>query len=72
MKIKLKVTTKASENKVKQISPDFLEIKTTAVPEKGQANKQVLKLLSKFLKIPKSNLKIIKGTGSKNKTIEIF
>ena len=47
-------------------------MKTTATPEKGKANKQVILLLVKFYKISKNQLEIVRGLKSKNKVIKIF
>ena len=71
MLIQIKVTTKASKNEVIQLKPKYFHIKTTAVPEKGKANKAVINLLSEFLRIPKSTIQIKSGLGKINKIIEI-
>jgi uncharacterized protein YggU (UPF0235/DUF167 family) len=47
-------------------------VKTTAIPEKEKANKQVILLLAKFYKISKNQLEIVRGLKSKNKIIKIF
>ena len=47
-------------------------MKTTATPEKGKANKQVILLLAKFYKISKNQLEIASGLKSKNKIIKNF
>ena len=47
-------------------------MKTTATPEKGRANKQVILLLAKFYKISKNQLKIVRGLKLKNKVIKFF
>ena len=38
-----------------------ITIKTTATPTNFEANKAVIKILSKYLKIPKSSIRIIHG-----------
>ena len=70
--IVVKVKTNASKNEVKLIDNKKLSVKTTATPEKGRANKQVILLLAKFYKISKNQLKIVRGLKSKNKVIKIF
>ena len=71
MKIKVKVNTKAKENKVERISNDEYETNTTQIPEKGKANEKILKMMAKELKKAKSNLRIIQGGKSRYKVIEI-
>ncbi len=40
-------------------------------PEGGKANQKVVELLSKALKIPKSNIEIVRGETSRIKLIRI-
>ena len=70
--IEVKVKTNAFKNEVKLIDNKKLFVKTTATPEKGKANKQVILLLAKFYKISKNQLEIVRGIKSKNKVIKIF
>ena len=70
--IEVKVKTNAFKNEVKLINNKKLFVKTTATPEKGKANKQVILLLAKFYKISKNQLEIVSGLKSKNKIIKIF
>jgi uncharacterized protein YggU (UPF0235/DUF167 family) len=72
-----KIKPGSSENKVIKDEFDFisgdyrvLTIKTTSLPEDGKANESVLKILSDYLKIPKSKIKIISGFSSREKKIE--
>lgn len=71
MKIKVKVKPNAKKNEVKKIEEGYYEIRVTVVPEKGKANKKVIELLSKELKVPKSRIKLIRGETSKEKIFEI-
>lgn len=73
----IKVKPGSSENKVIKDETDCLSgeyrilfIKTTAMPFDGKANEAVLKILSDYLKIPKTKIKIISGLGSREKKIE--
>ena len=70
--IEVKVKTNAFKNEVKLIDNKKLFVKTTATPEKGKVNKQVILLLAKFYKISKNQLEIVSGLKSKNKIIKIF
>ncbi|MGB9765916.1 MAG: DUF167 domain-containing protein [Sulfurihydrogenibium sp.] len=71
MRIKIKVKPGASKNEVKKIEENFFEVKVTAVAEKGKANEKVIELLSDFLKVPKSKVKIVRGLTSRDKEVEI-
>ncbi len=48
-----------------------LKVQVTEIPEKGKANKALIKLLSKQWKIPKSNINIVRGETSRTKILEI-
>jgi hypothetical protein len=48
-----------------------LKARVTAVPEKGKANKALVALLSKALKIPKTTISIISGDTARQKILRI-
>jgi len=48
-----------------------VKIGVTAAPEGGKANDAVVKLLSKLLDVPKSNIEIISGHSARNKRVVI-
>ncbi|MBR1825874.1 MAG: DUF167 domain-containing protein [Alphaproteobacteria bacterium] len=39
----------------------YLKVYLTTAPEKGKANKELIKMLAKELKIPKQNIELISG-----------
>ena len=71
MKIKVKVKPNARENSVKLLESGIYEVKVSVPPEKGKANKKVIKLLSEFFKTPAYNITILNGETYKEKSIEI-
>ncbi|EKD55978.1 MAG: hypothetical protein ACD_58C00324G0010 [uncultured bacterium] len=70
MIINAKVNTHTKKNNI-EINNNIYNIDIAAKPIKGKANEALIKLLAKHLKIPKSQILIIKGQRSKNKIIEI-
>jgi uncharacterized protein (TIGR00251 family) len=48
----------------------ILSVKEPA--KEGKANQAVIRLLSEYFGVPKSNISIIKGESSKNKIIQIL
>jgi len=48
-----------------------IKISLTASPHKGLANRQLIEIISKELKIAKSCINVVKGLKSHNKLIEI-
>ena len=68
--ITIKVTPNAKTNSITKEN-NILKIRVTAPAINNKANKAVIQLLSKHLKINKSKIKIIKGIKSKEKIINI-
>lgn len=66
--IKLKISPNASKNEIIKTS-DTLKIKITAQPIENKANKALIEFLSKYFKVSKSSIEIVKGETSKEKTI---
>lgn len=71
----VRVTAKAAANRVKvedlADGTKLIRVYVTVAAEDGKANKAVLKILAKALKISPSSLSIIKGIASRDKTIAI-
>lgn len=60
----------SSQEKIVETAPDELTIYLRAKPHDGEANEALIKLLSKHFKVPKTTIKITRGTKSRTKTIE--
>ena len=72
--IEIKVTPKASSNKVKAEFVEgrlVLKVYVTAPPEDGKANKAVIELLAKELKVAKQQLTILMGEHARNKIVKL-
>ncbi|THV11758.1 DUF167 domain-containing protein [Rhizobium rhizophilum] len=48
-----------------------LKARVTAVPEKGKANKALISLLSKALKVPKTAITVVSGDTARQKILRI-
>ena len=48
-----------------------MKVKVTVPPEGGKANRKVVELLSKALKVPGSNIEIVRGETSRIKLVRI-
>lgn len=69
---KIAVTVKpgSSQEKIIEKTPGELVVYLRAKPHDGEANVSLIKLLAKHLDVPKTSIKIIRGTHSRIKTIE--
>lgn len=68
--LKLRIVPNSSKNQI-IVSDDMIKIKVTAQPIENKANKALVEYLSKLVKVPKTQILIIKGETSKDKTILI-
>lgn len=74
--LRIKVIPKSSKNEITEIMEDTegeqtIKIRIKAVPEKGKANAELIKFLSKELNIPKQNIKILSGKTEQLKLVKI-
>ena len=70
-RIEVKVKTNAKNECVEVISENFLKICTKASPIDNKANISLQKILSKYYKVPKSSVVIVRGIKSSIKLYEI-
>jgi len=68
----IKAQPGASKNEVRGVHNGRLRVCVTQVAEKGKANKAIIKLLSKLLKIPASSLSIVSGESTAKKNLRII
>lgn len=69
----VRVTTKASEDKIKGVFVDsagrrYLSVTVRALPDKGAANRAVIASLAKVLHIAKSKITLMNGATMRVKT----
>jgi uncharacterized protein (TIGR00251 family) len=69
--LKIYLQPKSSKNEIVGPYRDGIKIKVTAPPAEGKANEALVKLLAKELGIPVSNIQILKGHHSREKTLKI-
>jgi len=72
MTIFLKVKLKASQAKVIKIDKMHYQVFLTQPPEKGKANKQIIKLLADYFGVSSSKINIIAGEKGREKVVEVF
>ena len=69
--VSVKVQPNASRDRVVGEYGDQLKIAVTVAPEKGKANKAVIKVLSKLLGVKSSDIEILSGETSRDKKVLI-
>lgn len=66
----IRVTPHAKQNKVVE-SGGVLRVYTTVAPENGRANSAVIELLSDYMDVPKSKIKILRGLAGRDKVVSV-
>ena len=66
------IQPRSSNNKVTGIYNNALKIHLTSPPVDGAANKACIRFFSKLLGVSPSEITIVQGFSSRNKTIEVI
>ena len=66
--VKVRIVPNSSKNDI-ILEDEFIKVKITAQPIENKANKAVIEYLSKYFKIPKTSIQVLRGETSKEKTI---
>ena len=67
----VRVIPRASRNEIESVTGNALKVRVTAPPVEGAANKALIELLAKRLKIRKSQIEIVAGQTSQHKMISV-
>ncbi|MBU1091375.1 DUF167 domain-containing protein [Patescibacteria group bacterium] len=70
-KISVKVKTNCKTEKIERIGQNSFIIWTKEPAKEEKANKAIIKTLSKFLKVPSSQITLLTGRHSKEKIFNI-
>jgi len=71
--LEIRIAPSSSQNEIKEVGEGAkLKINIKAPAEKGKANKELVKLLSKEFSVTRENVIIISGAGSRDKIIKIL
>lgn len=76
VKLSVRLTPNASRDAIEgaETGDDgecWLRARVTAVPENGKANKALIQLLAKWLRVPKSSISVISGETARKKILRI-
>lgn len=69
--IEVRVRPRSSRLALEGVEGGALIVRLTAPPARGQANEQLITLLSKKLGVGKSRVRIIRGLASRTKVVEV-
>ena len=69
--IEVKVDPRSSRKGVSGIMDNILKVKLTAPPVEGEANEQLIEVISELTGVRKANIRIVKGLSSRRKVVEV-
>ena len=70
LRFKVRVLTRASRTEIAGVHGDALKIRLAASPVEGAANAELITLLAKQLRLPKSAISIVRGLKGRDKVLE--
>ena len=65
------VSPRSSRERIGPVVGDRLKIAVTSPPVEGEANSAVIACLARALGVPRSQVAIVRGDGSRRKTVRI-
>ncbi|HEY5234804.1 MAG TPA: DUF167 domain-containing protein [Rhabdochlamydiaceae bacterium] len=71
MIVTIKVIPRAQKNAIVGYENGILKVRLHAIPEKGEANEELIEFLSDVFDLPKSSITIVRGNTSRIKHVEI-
>jgi len=69
--IRIKLLPRSSKSQVMGKEGEFYKVKVNSPPVDGEANKELIFLISKRLRIPKGSIEIISGKTSRMKVVRV-
>jgi uncharacterized protein (TIGR00251 family) len=70
-RLRLRVAPGAAKAAVVGRHGDAWKVRVAAAPERGKANDAVLELLAETLALPRANVTLVSGGGSRDKVVEL-
>jgi uncharacterized protein (TIGR00251 family) len=71
VKLRVRVHPGAGRDRIEGWLGETLKLSVSAPPEKGKANRAVVDLLSKGLRVARSSVRVVSGETSREKWVEI-
>lgn len=69
--IEVKVEPRSSKKGITGVMDNVLKVKLTAPPVEGEANEQLVEVISEVTGVRKSDIRIVRGLSSKRKIVEL-
>jgi uncharacterized protein (TIGR00251 family) len=70
-RLRLRVSPGAGRAEIVGRHGEAWKVRVTAPPERGRANRAVVRLLAERLRVPPSGLEVVSGLSSRDKVVEL-
>lgn len=67
----VRVVPRSSRSDIRGEHDGALRVRISAPPVDGAANRELVRVIARALKVPQNAVEIIAGTNSKNKTVKV-
>ncbi len=67
----VRLTPRASQDRVVGWEGDVLRVRVTAPPVEGRANEALLRLLARALDVPTRRVRLVRGQTQRNKVVAV-
>lgn len=71
MRIAVRVKPNSRREGVESLPDGSLQVQVNAPPSEGRANEAMIRLLAEYYRVPKSDVTITSGAGSRRKVVEV-
>lgn len=71
MRLSVIVTPGARSERVERLDATRLRVAVTEPPREGRANAAVVSAVARFLGVPRSRVRIVRGLASRRKAVEV-
>jgi len=71
MRISVHVTPRAHHASIDRVEHNRFRVAVTAPPHEGRANEAVIDLLAEYFRVPRSQVRIVRGQAGRRKIVEI-
>lgn len=71
IRLTIRVQPRASRTEVAGLQGEAVRIRLAAPPVDGTANEELIRFLSKLLKVPQSAIALIRGKTARQKVVEV-
>lgn len=69
--LEVRVQPRASHDAVRDVRDGRLQVRTTAPPADGKANKAIIRLLADYLGVAPSRITLLRGAAGRNKQLRV-